>query len=383
MSDEKVPAAAGEERQADAAAAGELVGPGRELTPPERRQVDDIKRTVDVTDAQAVIQYGLPAQTRIATFADALLDDVRNKDTGETGEALAELVSKVRELDVNGLTGGSSLGKVPLVGRFVDSFKRFATRYQKMGASIERLTLALERSRMQLLKDVTVLDKMYELNLDYLRQLDLYIAAGDELLQELTKQRLPALEVEARASSDPLVAQQLTDFKQSVARFERRLYDLKLTRTIAIQTAPQVRLIQGNDQNLVEKIQSSLLTTIPLWKNQIVIAISLYRQQQALAIQKEVTDATNELLARNAALLREGSGKVAREVERGVVDVETLQKVNDELLATLEETLRIQEEGRARRLQAEQQIAKIQGDLKRKLIDLRGSSAGQIGPGSR
>ena len=383
MSDEKVPAAAGEERQADAAAAGELVGPGRELTPSERRQVDDIKRTVDVTDAQAVIQYGLPAQTRIATFADALLDDVRNKDTGETGEALAELVSKVRELDVNGLTGGSSLGKVPLVGRFVDSFKRFATRYQKMGASIERLTLALERSRMQLLKDVTVLDKMYELNLDYLRQLDLYIAAGDELLQELTKQRLPALEVEARASSDPLVAQQLTDFKQSVARFERRLYDLKLTRTIAIQTAPQVRLIQGNDQNLVEKIQSSLLTTIPLWKNQIVIAISLYRQQQALAIQKEVTDATNELLARNAALLREGSGKVAREVERGVVDVETLQKVNDELLATLEETLRIQEEGRARRLQAEQQIAKIQGDLKRKLIDLRGSSAGQIGPGSR
>jgi uncharacterized protein YaaN involved in tellurite resistance len=270
---------------------------------------------------------------------------------------------------------------VPLVGRFLDSFKRFAARYQKMGASIERLSLALERSRMQLLKDVTVLDRMYELNLDYLRQLDLYTAAGDELLEELNTQRLPALEVNARVSDDPLVAQQLTDFKQAVNRFERRLHDLKLTRVIAIQTAPQLRLIQGNDQNLVEKIQSSLLTTIPLWKNQIVIAISLYRQQQAASLQKEVTDATNELLARNAALLREGSGKVAREIERGVVDIETLQKVNDELIATLEETLHIQEEGHTRRLQAEQQIAKIQGDLKRKLIDLRGTGAGQLGSG--
>jgi uncharacterized protein YaaN involved in tellurite resistance len=351
------------------------------LTPDERAQVDDIKRGLDVTDAQAVVQYGLPAQARIANFSDALLNDVRNKDTGETGEALAELVSKVRELDVGSLHANGGRGRVPLVGRFLDSFRRFAARYQKMGASIERLSLALERSRMQLLKDVTVLDRMYELNLDYLRQLDLYVAAGDELLEELTTQRLPAMEVNARVSDDPLVAQQLTDFKQAINRFERRLYDLKLTRTIAIQTAPQLRLIQGNDQNLVEKIQSSLVTTIPLWKNQIVIAISLYRQQQAVALQKEVSDATNELLARNAALLREGSGKVAREIERGVVDVETLQKVNDELIATLEETLHIQEEGRQRRLQAEQQIAKIQGDLKKKLIDLRGTTAGQLGPG--
>ena len=299
-----------------------------------------------MTDAQAVVQYGLPAQARIANFSDTLLNDVRNKDTGETGEALAELVSKVRELDVGGLRATGQGGpECRWSGRFLDSFRRFAARYQKMGASIERLSLALERSRMQLLKDVTVLDRMYELNLDYLRQLDLYVAAGDELLEELNTQRLPAMEVNARVSDDPLVAQQLTDFKQAINRFERRLHDLKLTRTIAIQTAPQLRLIQGNDQNLVEKIQSSLVTTIPLWKNQIVIAISLYRQQQAVALQKEVSDATNELLARNAALLREGSGKVAREIERGVVDVETLQKVNDELIATLEETLRIQEEG--------------------------------------
>jgi uncharacterized protein YaaN involved in tellurite resistance len=376
MTEDTEPSTAGESLDLTVSAAQKP-----KLTPDERAQVDDIKRGLDVTDAQAVVQYGLPAQARIANFSDALLNDVRNKDTGETGEALAELVSKVRELDVRGLSGSGSKGRVPLVGRFLDSFRRFATRYQKMGASIERLSLALERSRMQLLKDVTVLDRMYELNLDYLRQLDLYVAAGDELLEELTTQRLPAMEVNARVSDDPLVAQQLTDFKQAISRFERRLYDLKLTRTIAIQTAPQLRLIQGNDQNLVEKIQSSLVTTIPLWKNQIVIAISLYRQQQAVALQKEVSDATNELLARNAALLREGSGKVAREIERGVVDVETLQKVNDELIATLEETLHIQEEGRQRRLQAEQQIAKIQGDLKKKLIDLRGTTAGQLGPG--
>jgi uncharacterized protein YaaN involved in tellurite resistance len=375
MSDETEPSTTGEGMEL-------MADPGKpRLTPEERAQVDDIKRSLDVTDAQAVVQYGLPAQARIATFSDTLLNDVRNKDTGETGEALAELVTKVRELDVGSLHADGGRGRVPLVGRFLDSFKRFAARYQKMGSSIERLSLALERSRMQLLKDVTVLDRMYELNLDYLRQLDLYTAAGDELLEELNTQRLPALEVNARLSDDPLVAQQLTDFKQAVNRFERRLHDLKLTRVIAIQTAPQLRLIQGNDQNLVEKIQSSLLTTIPLWKNQIVIAISLYRQQQAVSLQKEVTDATNELLARNAALLREGSGKVAREIERGVVDIETLQKVNDELIATLEETLRIQEEGHSRRLQAEQQIAKIQGDLKRKLIDLRGTGAGQLGPG--
>jgi uncharacterized protein YaaN involved in tellurite resistance len=217
-----------------------------------------------------------------------------------------------------------------------------------------------------------VLDKMYELNLDHLRQLDLYIAAGEELLHELQTTRVPALEAEVRSTNDPLAAQRLADLRQSVARFERRVHDLRLTRMIAIQTAPQIRLIQGNDQNLVEKIQSSITTTVPLWKNQIVIALSLYRQQQALQLQKAVTDTANELLVKNAELLRTGSAEVARETERGIVDVETLQKVNDELIATLEETIRIQEEGHARRLQAEGELGRMQEDLKRKLIELRG-----------
>ncbi len=353
-------------------------GTGRaELTPQERAQVEQIKRTVDVEDTQTVLQYGLPAQNKIATFADTLLADIRTREAGQAGESLAELLVKVKEVDVDSLSGGSGLAKIPLVGRFVDSFNRFATRYQKIGATIEKLTLALEKARMGLLKDITVLDRMYELNLEYLGQLDLYIAAGDELLEELQTERLPVLEAEAQASQDPLDAQRVNDVRQAVLRFERRLHDLKLTRMIAIQTAPQVRLIQSNDQNLVEKIQSSILTTVPLWKNQIVIALSLYRQQKALELQREVSDTTNELLVKNAALLKDGSAKVAREVERGVVDIETLRQVNADLVATLEETISIQDEGRRKRHEAEDELVRLQADLRQKLIELRGTQSAE------
>jgi uncharacterized protein YaaN involved in tellurite resistance len=361
--------------------AGDLVparATGRaELTPQERAQVEQIKRAVDVEDTQTVLQYGLPAQNKIATFADTLLADIRTREAGQAGESLAELLVKVKEVDVDSLSGGSGLAKIPLVGRFVDSFNRFATRYQKIGATIEKLTLALEKARMGLLRDITVLDRMYELNLEYLGQLDLYIAAGDELLEELQTERLPALEAEAQASQDPLDAQRVNDVRQAVLRFERRLHDLKLTRMIAIQTAPQVRLIQSNDQNLVEKIQSSILTTVPLWKNQIVIALSLYRQQKALELQREVSDTTNELLAKNAALLKDGSAKVAREVERGVVDIETLRQVNADLVATLEETISIQDEGRRKRHEAEDELVRLQADLRQKLIELRGTQGAE------
>ena len=342
-----------------------------ELSEQDRAQVEQIKQTVDVTDAQMAIQYGLPAQDKIATFADSLLSDIRTKDTGEAGAALAELLAKVKELDIDSLSGGSPWGRVPIVGRFVDRFNRFVARYQKLATSVEQLTVALERVRMGLLKDVTVLDKMYELNLDYLRQLDIYIAAGDEIVEDLRARRLPALEVEVRTSTDPLAAQKLTDFRNALARFERRLYDLKLTRLVAIQTAPQIRLIQSNDNSLVEKIQSSILNTIPLWKNQIIIAMSLYRQQKALELQREVTDTTNELLAKNAELLKTGSAKVEREAERGIVDLETLKKVNDDLIATLEESVRIQQEAHERRQVAEGEIARLQNDLKRRLSELR------------
>jgi uncharacterized protein YaaN involved in tellurite resistance len=337
-------------------------------------RVAEIKASIDVSDAQRVLSYGLPAQSRIANFADSLLGDVRNKEAGAGGAALTDLLKKVRELDVDALSTGSAKGRLPIVGRFANVFDRFAVRYQKVATSIDRIVDALERTRMALLKDMTVLDKMYELNLDYLKQLDVYIAAGEEALDQLQTKTIPALEAEVAGSDDVMAAQGLTDLQQAAGRFERRLHDLKLTRMVAVQTAPQIRLIQSNDQNLVEKIQASVLTTIPLWKNQIVIAISLYRQQKAVELQKKVSDTTNELLAKNAELLKTGSAKVGREVERGVIDVETLRKVNADLVATLEETIRIQEEGRARRLEAEGEIGQLQADLRQKLIELRGQA---------
>jgi len=355
---------------ADATPPAPQAAPKLDLAPADLARVAEIKKTVDVHDSQMVIQYGLPAQSKLATFADSLLADIRTKDTGEAGQALAELLVKVKELDVDGLAVGAPGSRIPLVGRFLDAFKRFNARYQKVSTNVERLLDGLERTRMGLLKDVTVLDKMYELNLEYLGQLDVYIAAGDEILLDLQTKQLPALEVEAQTSADPLVSQRLTDFRQSIARFERRVHDLKLTRMIAIQTAPQIRLIQNNDQNLVEKIQSSITNTIPLWKNQIVIALSLYRQQQALELQKEVTDTANELLAKNAELLKTGAAKVGREVERGIVDIETLKKANDDLIVTLEETIKIQEEGHQKRIAAEGELARMQSDLKQKLVEL-------------
>ncbi len=348
------------------------------FTSEDLARIDEISKDIDIADPQAVLSYGLPAQGRIANFADSLLGDVRTTDAGSGGQALQDLLKKVREIDVDALSVDSGKAKIPILGRFANTFERFSARYQKVATSLEKIIDALELSRMALLKDMTVLDKMYELNLDYLKQLDVYIAAGEQALKDLHTTKIPALEAEVAASNDVMAAQRLADLQQAVARFERRLHDLKLTRMIAIQTAPQIRLIQGNDQNLVEKIQSSILTTIPLWKNQIVIAISLYRQQKAAELQKQVTDTTNELLAKNAELLREGSAKVGREVERGVVDVETLQKVNADLIATLEETIQIQEEGRARRVQAEGEIGRLQVELRQKLLELR-SQAPQIG----
>ena len=353
-------------------AEGEVAPGPRALTPEEQARVDAIRESIDVTDAQMVLQYGLTAQNKISAFTDSLLADVRTRDTGEAGQALTSLLGKVRELNVDALAKGTSGSRIPLVGKLMDGFKRFEARYEKLSSSLEKLITGLERTRMGLLKDLTVLDKMYELNLEYLRQLDLYIAAGDETLEELNTRRLPAMEVGVRASQDPIVAQQLADFRQAGLRFERRLHDLKLTRTIAIQSAPQIRLIEANNQGLVEKIQTSVTNTIPLWKNQIIIALSLYRQQQALAVQKAVTDTTNELLAKNAEMLRTGSAEVARETERGIVDIETLRKVNDDLIATLEETIRIQDEGHARRVQAEVELLRLQSELRKKLVDLAG-----------
>lgn len=336
----------------------------------DRSRVQDIATQINIEDSQAVIQYGVGAQTKISQFADTILTEVRNKDTGYVGETLADLVGRIKEVDVGGLSGNSSFfGK--LFGGVAARIRKFIARYEKMSTQLDRVVDNLEQSRMTLLRDIALLDNLYDKNLQYMKDLDLYIAAGQLKIKQVKEEVLPALEAKAKESGDPADAQKLQDMNQMLNRFDKKVHDMLLSRMVAIQTAPQIRLIQNNDQTLVEKIQSSILNTIPLWKNQIVIAISLFRQKKALDVQKEVTDTTNELLSKNAEMLKDSSIEVAKESERGIVEIETLRKVNDDLISTIEETLQIQAEGRTKRRAAEQELVKMEGELKAKLTDIR------------
>ena len=343
------------------------VAPYGELSPEQKKEVEAILDSIDLSDTQAVIQYGVSAQSDISSFSDAVLNQVRGKDSGYVGEILTDLSTRVRDMDAGGLVKGGGF-----FSRFKSRIRRFIARYEKLNVQIDKIVDQLDRARMELLKDVALLDNMYEKNIEYLRGLDNFIIAGMMKADELNEKALPALTKAAEESDDPMDAQRARDMAERISRFEKKIHDLKLSRMIAIQTAPQLRLIQGNDQALVEKIQSSILTTIPLWKNQVVIAISLYRQKNALELQKQVSDTTNELLEKNAELLKENSVGAAKEMERGIVGMETLKKVNDDLIATIEETLKIQQEGRASRQQAEQELVRIEGDLRQKLTQIRG-----------
>jgi uncharacterized protein YaaN involved in tellurite resistance len=267
--------------------------------------------------------------------------------------------------------GSLSSDRKGLLSNLFNSVERFFAKYEKIGGQIDRIVNQLSDSKQTLMRDISMLDLLYKQNIEYLHNLDLFIAGGKIRLEELKSTMVPKLEAQAKGSGDPMDAQKLNDFKQFLDRLEKKIYDLQLSRMIAIQTSPQVRLIQNNDSALVEKIQSSIMTTIPLWKSQIVIAISLLRQQKALKVQKAVTDETNELLMKNSEMLKDGSIGVAKEMERGIVEIETLKKTNDDLIATIEETLRIQEDGRAKRAAAEQDLTKLESDLKAKLIGAR------------
>ncbi|HTX72847.1 MAG TPA: toxic anion resistance protein [Rectinemataceae bacterium] len=338
------------------------------LSPEDAARAAEIAKNISVEDSQAIIQFGVGAQSKISSFSDTMLEQIRSKDSGYVGDVLSGLVSKIREVNVGSLgSGGGFISGIPLIGALVDSVKRFIARYEKLSVQIEKIVQELDTARMGLLRDITLLDTLYAKNLEYMKELDLFIAGGQMRLEELRRTTLPELEAKAKSSSDPMDSQRLSDFNQFLNRFEKKLYDLKLSRVVSIQTAPQVRLIQNNDQALVEKIQSSIMTTIPLWKSQIVIAISLFRQKKALEVQKDVTDTTNELLTKNAELLKDSSLGIAKESERGIVEIETLKKVNDDLISTIEDTLRIQAEGKAKRAQAETELQKIESELRARL----------------
>ena len=284
-----------------------------ELSPEQKARVEEVKNSIDLMDSQAALQYGVGAQRNISSFSDNILTQVRSKDSGYVGELMSDLVLKVKEVDVDGLDEGF-WDKIPFLKNASRAVKKFMQRYEKLEVQIDRIEQQLDQARMQMLKDITMFDGLYEKNLEYFRELQIYIAAGEEKLQELQETTLPQLRAEAAAKGDAMSAQVVRDFEDTVNRFEKKIHDLKLSKTVAIQTAPQIRLIQNNDKMLVDKIQTAILSTIPLWKSQIVIALGLHRQESVLKMQRSVSDATNTLLTKNAELLRQNSTEVARMV---------------------------------------------------------------------
>ncbi|MFO7612308.1 MAG: toxic anion resistance protein [Clostridia bacterium] len=338
------------------------------FSPEDMRRVGEIAASVDIHDSQAIIEYGVGAQSDIADFSDNVLEQVRSKDSGFAGEALTNLMVNVKEIDVDSLTKASSGGLFRNLSRRV---KKFLGRYNKLSVQIDSIVEKLESTRDSLFRDVELLDQLYDKNYDYLKELDIYIAAGDMKIREIHETILPALREIAELADDSVKAQELRDMESMVDRFEKRVHDLRLSRMVAIQSMPQIRLVQNNDQVLVERIQSSILNTIPLWKSQIVIAITLFRQRSALKIQKEVTDTTNDLLLKNSEMLKTGTIETAKEAERGIVEIETLRQVNSDLIETITESLRIQQEGRVARANAEKELNVLEAELKQKLMEAK------------
>lgn len=338
------------------------------ISPEDRRRIDEIKNAIDLTNSQASVQYGVNAQRNIAEFSDTILNNIRSKDSGYVGDLLSNLVVKVKGFEVDSNDKGSFIKKIPIIGSIVSSAKNMMAEYDKLSVQVDKIQAELDKARMLMLKDIVMFDTMYDKNVEYFKELQLYIKAGEEKIVELQTQTIPKLRMQAANSQNQMAVQLVSDFENAVSRFEKKVHDLKLSKTIAIQTAPQIRLIQNNDKVLVDKVQSAIFNTIPLWKSQIVIALGLSRQQKVLQMQREITNTTNELLRRNAEMLKQSTLETARETERGIVDIETVKKVNDDLISTIEETIKIQQEGRQKRKVAEAQLVQIEDRLKQTLL---------------
>ena len=337
------------------------------LTPAELEKVQSIKDGINFMDSSMPLTYGAPAQKEIAQFSDSILAKVRSKDSGEVGVLLNDLVGKVKGFDVTKKSGGF-LSNLPIIGSLVNKADDIMQGYEKLSTQVEKIQSGLENSKTKMMEDVVMFDTLYQKNLSYFKDLQLYIRAGEEKLDEMRNVTLPKLRAQASESGDPMAVQVVSDFEQSVDRFEKKLHDLKLSKTLAIQTAPQIRLIQNNDRVLIDRVQSAIYHTIPLWKNQMVIALGLTRQKEVIELQRAVTDATNDLLKRNAEMLKQNSIDTAKANERGIVDIETVKKVNEDLISTIEETLRIQHEGRQKRQAAEKELVALEGRLKDALL---------------
>ncbi|RGS70146.1 MULTISPECIES: toxic anion resistance protein [unclassified Mitsuokella] len=345
------------------------------LSPEEREKVQQIKDHIDLTNTESLLTYGAPAQKKIAEFSDSVLAQVRTKDSGEVGQLLGSLVTQVKEYDEK--SQGGFLRKVPLIGSLVNKTENIKAGYEKLSVQVERIAGSLEQARLKMMKDVVLFDKLYDENFAYFKELQLYIEAGEEKVREMREVELPKLHEQAAAANDPMAVQVVADYEANVDRFEKKIHDLKISKTIAIQTAPQIRLIQNNDKALIDRVQTAIYSTIPLWKNQLVIALGLSAQQKVLRMQQAVNNTTNELLKRNAELLHQNSVETAKENERSIVDIETVREVNEKLIQTIEDTVRIQQEGRAKRQAAEQELTAIEGKLRDTLLKNSGRQTNQ------
>lgn len=339
------------------------------LTPAEQAAVKEFSEKIDVMNTEQIMNYGAAAQKNISEFSDAALATVRTKDLGEVGTMLGDLVVELKGLNFDAEEKKGFLG---LFKKSTQNIASLKASYDKAEVNVDKIVEELQKHEVTLLKDISMMDKMYDKNSEYMKELTMYILAGKLKVQQLREVELPEMVKKANESGLPEDAQAANDFANMIGRFEKKIHDLELTRMISVQMAPQIRMVQNNDSLMAEKIRTSIVNTIPLWKNQMVMAMSLYHSEQAMKAQREVTDVTNALLEKNAQTLHQGSVAIAKESERGIVDLETLKKTNAELIATLEEVTKIQNDGRVRRAEAEQELEKIEGALKQKLLDMKG-----------
>ena len=335
------------------------------ISPEDRKEIDQIKNQIDLRNSQMSSIYGTNAQKGIAKFSDEILSEVRSKDSGEVGELMRDLLVKVNDADIQNFGEKSFLDK--FFGGPKKQVEKYLARYQNMETQIDKISAQLETARMSLLKDIGVFDKLYEENISYFKDMERYIIAGEEAVEEMRATTLPALYKEAEASDEPMAMQVVRDFEENVNRFEKRIFDLKTSKAVAMQTAPQIKLIQNNDQLLVDKITDSINNTIPLWKSQVVIALGLNRQQEIVNMQKDVSDTTNELLRRNSENLRNSTVEIQKEAQRSTIDIETIKEVNKNLVATIEESMQIQEDAKNQRKEAEKELLMVQEELRNEI----------------
>lgn len=346
--------------------AAQAVMPEPRLTPEETKQVEDFAKTIDLTDSNAILQYGVGAQKKLADFSESALGNVKNQDLGEVGDMLTRVMSELK-----GFNEEEEKGFFGLFKKASNKVSTMKAKYTKAEANVDKIVDALESHQVQLMKDTAMLDKMYETNLAYFKELTMYIMAGKKKLDTVRTQELPVLKQRALDSGLPEDAQAAKDLDNMCNRFEKKVHDLELTRQIALQTAPQIRLVQSNDTMMAEKIQTTIVNTIPLWKSQMVIALGVAHSTEAAKAQQEVSNMTNELLKKNAEALQMASIETAKESERGIVDMETLKATNESLIHTFDEVMRIQKEGREKRQAAELELQRMEGELKNKLLEIR------------